>query len=56
MTRQSKERCATCLVNNALKRVCPLTHRISPWYLDSDGCMTRTVEGGVCAKIWEETA
>ena len=54
--KQDVDRCRNCVFTNSYQRVCPYTRVKSDWYLDVDGCMTRTVEGGVCAKIWEEAA
>lgn len=54
--KQDVERCKNCIYTNAFQRICHQTRIISPWFIDIDGCLTRTVEGGVCAKIWEEAA
>lgn len=34
--------------------VCQLTRKVSAWAPDADGCPTRTVSGGVCAKHAEQ--
>lgn len=54
--RQADGRCGQCHRLTVKSMPCPATRAATPWFVDLDGCKTRTVEGGVCASAAESYA
>lgn len=48
--------CRQCHRLTGMSRPCPATRTATGWFVDRDGCQTRTVEGGVCASAAESYA